>query len=51
MNQLLLIGLFMLMPFQITATHDADLEQLRQDAIQIEMATRAYRQKKSGAGL
>jgi len=51
MNQLLLIGLFMLMPFQITATHDADLEQLRQDAIQIEIETRAYRQKKSGGGL
>lgn len=45
------ILLLKLMSWKITVTHDFDHEQIRQDFIQMEIDTRAYRQKKSGHGL
>ena len=51
MNQLLIITLFMLMPMRAEAVHDIDLTKIRSDVAQIEIETRAYRQRKSGGGL
>lgn len=43
----------MLIPIKITAEPVSEevLEKLRQDVIQVEQDTRAWRQKKSGRGL
>lgn len=50
-EQLMLLVLFLLLPMEITAEHPIDKEQIRQEVIQIEIETRAYRQLRSGRGL
>ena len=51
MSQYLMVVLFLMMPMEITATNDIDLEQIRADMIQMEIDTRALRQRRSGRGL
>lgn len=47
----LLWCLLLLMPVEVTATNNADMEEIRQLGIQLEIDTRAYRQKITGQGL
>lgn len=51
MSQYLMVVLFLLMPVEVIMVNTTDMEQLRQDIKQVEVETRAYRQRKSGAGL
>lgn len=52
MNELVgLLFIVKLMTWEISAVNNIDVESLQQDIVQVEVDTRAYRQKKSGRGL
>lgn len=53
MSQYLMVVLFLLMPIEVTASPPSQesLDNLKQGMIQVEIDTRAYRQRRSGGGL